>query len=276
MTAVFLWYCFSMNDLFVIRVKDYYLQHKREFPWRETTNPYFVFLSEICLQQTQTSRMILKFEELIKAFPTVESLATATFTHVLSHWSGLGYNRRAKYLLEAAKIIVEKYGGVFPPDPKLLDELPGVGFNTAAAIVVYSFNIPVAFIETNIRRVYIHHFFEGKEDVADDQILQIVETTIDRENPREWFWALMDYGAYLSKVVTNPNRRSKQYSRQSKFVGSVRQVRGSVLRILLNAPSNYETILDQVEGNKEHTKVALEQLTNERMVVLKDGLYSLV
>lgn len=265
-----------MRGDFVETVKNYYLEKRRDFPWRETTNPYFIFLSEICLQQTQTSRVISKFEELTKAFPTVESLANATFAEVLSYWSGLGYNRRAKYLLEAAKIVVEKYDGVFPQDPLLLDKLPGVGFNTAAAIVVYSFNTPVAFIETNIRRVYIHHFFEDKGNVTDAEILVIVNSTMDRENPREWFWALMDYGAYLSKVIVNPNRRSKTYSRQSTFTGSVRQVRGSVLRILLKGHANFETILDQVEGNKEHTKAALEQLTNERMIILKDGLYSLI
>jgi A/G-specific adenine glycosylase len=265
----------DMNGTFINTVWDYYKTNKRNFPWRETENPYYIFLSEICLQQTQTSRVIEKYQELIQAFPTLQSLAEASFSTVLSHWSGLGYNRRAKYLKEAAQILCEKHDGVIPNDVVALDALPGVGVNTAAAIVVYSFNTPVAFIETNIRRVYIHHFFSDKEEVSDRDIVPIVAETMDRENPREWFWALMDYGSYLSKVVVNPNRKSKQYAKQSTFTGSVRQVRGSLLRILLVSPQNKPSLLTLIEGNPDHLDQALGELMKEKMLVEKDGVYSL-
>jgi A/G-specific adenine glycosylase len=265
-----------MNESFIAAVWNYYSKNKRHFPWRETSDPYFIFLSEMCLQQTQTSRVVLKYQELIDAFPTVTKLSEASFSHVLSYWSGLGYNRRAKYVLESAKIIVEKYAGVFPSDPHVLDELPGVGFNTAAAVVVYAFNIPVAFIETNIRRVYIHHYFQEKEQVTDEAILSVVHATMDRQNPREWFWALMDYGSFLAKSIDNPNRKSNRYTKQSTFLGSAREVRGSILKTLLVAPHTYQGIEAQMKGDKKHLEKALQALHRENLIVVKDGLYSLV
>lgn len=247
---------------------DFYKENKRDFPWRNTTNPYFVFISEICLQQTQTARVVEKYQEIIETFPTVESLANAPFPNVLAVWSGLGYNRRAKYLHEAVKLIVEKYNGKFPNNVELLDELPGVGANTAAAIVVYAFNRPAVFIETNIRRIFIHHFFADKENISDSEILPLVEKTLNRENPREWFWALMDYGSHLPKIVANPNRKSKHYGKQSKFEGSVREVRGSIVKILIQEKSLTEKALKgKVAGDKKHFDAALNSLISEKMVV---------
>ncbi len=249
---------------------NFYKSYKRDFAWRETTNPYYIFISEVCLQQTQTSRVVEKYAELIQKFPTVKTLADAPFIEVLRVWSGLGYNRRAKYLQESAKIIIEKYNGEFPNNIELLDELPGIGVNTAAAIVVYSFNIPTVFIETNIRRVFIYHFFENEEAVSDTEILKLVEQTLDTKNPREWYWALMDYGSYLSKVVTNPNRKSKNYAKQSKFEGSVRQVRGSILKVLLSEGSITKIeLIKKVSGNKNHFDTALTQLLSEKFIMRK-------
>jgi len=255
---------------------DFYKQKKRNFPWRETTNPYFIFISEVCLQQTQTSRVIEKYQEIIQTFPTVELLGNAPFSEVLSVWSGLGYNRRAKYLHEAAKIIVEQYNGIFPQSIELLDELPGIGLNTAAAIVVYTYNIPHVFIETNIRRIFIHHFFSDRNDVSDSEILPLVSETLDQKNPREWFWALMDYGSFLPKVVTNPNRKSKHYSKQSKFEGSIRQVRGSILKILINENNiDEETLKQKVVGDTRHFDTAVKSLIVEKMVVKKNSVFTL-
>jgi len=261
---------------FIEIIQNYYISHKRSFPWRETENPYFIFLSEIMLQQTQTSRVIEKYLEFTTVFPTVQSLSEASFSNVLSHWNGLGYNRRAKYLHESAKIIANKYKGTFPHDVHLLDELPGVGINTAAAIVVYSFNIPQVFVETNIRRIYIHHFFEGVDNVHDKDLLPLISQTLDRENPREWYWALMDYGAALPKAIINPNRKSAHYIKQSKFEGSIRQVRGSILRILLaNGKLSIEDIAKRLTGDQIHLNVALEHLVNERLILKNDELYEI-
>lgn len=258
---------------FQSEIKNFYKEHKRNFPWRETIDPYHIFISEIMLQQTQTSRVVEKYLQFLNVFPTITHLAEASFSEVLTVWSGLGYNRRAKYLHEAAKVIVSTYKGDIPHTVAELDALPGIGENTAAAILVYSSNSPIAFIETNIRRVYIHHFFQGKIDVSDKEIVPLVENTMDKLNPREWFWALMDYGSHLPKITVNPNRKSKHYTKQSKFEGSVRQVRGSILRILLKKNSVTTVQLQkEVEGEPLHFDRALESLIAEGLVLKKEEL----
>ncbi len=256
-----------MKGEFVEIIWNHYKTNKRSFPWRETQNPYFIFLSEVMLQQTQTSRVVEKYNEFIELFPTVTHLAAADFSQVLTHWSGLGYNRRAKFLWEAAKQIQTLHEGKIPHDVTKLDALPGIGYNTAAAILVYAFNTPIAFIETNIRRIYIHHFFSHRKLVSDAELLPLIAETMDRDNPREWFWALMDYGSNLAKTTTNPNRKSKHYSKQSTFTGSVRQVRGSILKLLIaNKTLNKSKLKDLVEGDKAHFDAAVAQLLSEGFI----------
>lgn len=268
--------CFVNKKEFQTIIKTFYQNNKRNFPWRETTNPYFIFLSEICLQQTQTTRVVTKYQEIIQTFPTVESLADAPFSEVLRVWSGLGYNRRAKFLHDAAQKIVKEYNGIFPNTVALLDALPGVGINTASAIVVYAFNTPAVFIETNIRRIFIHHFFNDTDDISDKEILPLVEKTMDTKNPREWYWALMDYGSYLPKIVTNPNRRSIHYQKQSRFTGSVREVRGSILKtLLISSPQKEDELKKNITGDKDHFSEALTQLINEKFVSRIDDTITL-
>lgn len=251
-------------DTFRSTVLDYYCKNKRILPWRETINPYWVLLSEVMLQQTQVPRVMVKFDEFIHAFPDFKTLAGAELPQVLATWQGLGYNRRGKYLLEAAQQIVSRFGGVIPKSPELVDELPGIGIATASAIVTYTYNIPSVFIETNIRRVFIHHFFEDSPEVSDAEILPLVAEAVDKDNPRDWYYALMDYGTYLAKTVINPNRKSKQYSVQSKFEGSVRQVRGELLRYFLkHKKAKYEKLTEQFTD---------ERLENALAGLVKDGL----
>lgn len=232
-------------------VLDFGLKNFRPMPWRSTIDPYAIFLSEVMLQQTQVDRVIPRFEAFIQVFPTVQSLTKASFKDVLAQWAGLGYNRRALWLHQAAQEIVSEYGGQIPADPLALAKLKGIGPNTAAAICVYAYNQPLVFIETNIRTVYIHHFFHDRDDVADSEILPLVAQTLDRDNPREWYWALMDYGVSLKKLHANPSRKSKYHTKQSTFEGSRRQLRGKLLKYLLTEGSvsaslaadalNYET-----------------------------------
>lgn len=243
----------------------YYKKNKRDLPWRETTNPYHIFLSEIMLQQTQVHRVTPKYTEFIKTFPDFPTLSKAPFEQVLTLWSGLGYNRRALYLKKSAETIVQEHQGTVPKNPIELEKLPGIGKATAASIIVYSYNAPLVFIETNIRRVFIHHFFKDKEQVQDNELLPYVERSLDKENPREWYWALMDYGSYLSKIVENPNHKSKHYVKQSKFEGSVRQVRGRILRELLVHKKIKILELKKIIFS-EHFDVALSQLEKEGFV----------
>ncbi len=176
------------------------------------------------LQQTQVSRVLEKFPQFLRAFPTLSALAKASVSDVLGVWQGMGYNRRALALHRLAQST-----RAIPRDFDALLKLPGIGPYTAAAIMVFAFEKPHPMIETNIRRVYIHEFNE----THDKEILKLVEETLPRDNPREWYYALMDYGAMLGKTVPNPNRKSKHYTKQSTFEGSHRQVRGEVLRRFL-------------------------------------------
>ena len=220
------------------KIWKYYRAHGRDLPWRHTKNPYHILVSEIMLQQTQVSRVLVKYKEFLRHFPTLHALSQSSITDVLKVWQGMGYNRRALALHRLARST-----STIPRKFDVLVDLPGIGPYTAGAIMVFAFNKPVAMIETNIRRVFIHEFLSPSdsplsirgraEGVGDEQILKLVTATLDHKNPREWYYALMDYGAMLAKTVPNPNRRSKHYTKQSKFEGSHRQLRGEVLRLLL-------------------------------------------
>lgn len=214
-------------------IKDYYKEHKRNFVWRTIHDPYYILVSEIMLQQTQTFRVEPKFEAFIAAFPTFETLAEAPFAHVLQYWKGLGYNRRAKALQENAQRIIKEFNGILPDEPKILETFASIGYATSCSITTFAYNKPTAFIETNVRSVFIHFFFTDKTEVHDKEIMPLVHAAIDYENPREWYYALMDYGVMLKKQDKEINKKSKHYTKQSKFEGSDRQVRGKILEYLL-------------------------------------------
>ncbi len=223
------------TDAFRKIIYDFYeTQGRHTLPWRKTADPYRILVSEIMLQQTQVDRVIPKYREFLKRFPTLKSLAAADRRDVLAAWQGLGYNRRAIYLHEIAKRAMSEFKGKLPPDPKILKTCKGIGENTAASICAFAFDLPVCFIETNIRSVYLRHFFPYETGVPDAKILELIEKTVDRKRPRIWYWALMDYGSHLKRAQGNPNRlQSANYAKQSKFEGSGRQLRGKILRELL-------------------------------------------
>src|ERR1700690_368149 len=220
---------------------------RHELAWRKTKDPYRIMVSEVMLQQTQVPRVIKKYNEFLKKFPTIRTLAKASLSDVLKVWSGLGYNRRGKYLHDAARVIVEKYGGKVPQDFAALRSLPGIGDYTASAVRVFSFNEPDALIETNVRAVYIHHFYDHLEPryqgdalISDRDIAAVARKAAKNQDPRTWHSALMDYGVHLKKLHKNPSRKSAHYTKQSKFEGSLRQVRGSILRELHKGPQIQE------------------------------------
>jgi A/G-specific adenine glycosylase len=221
-------------NTFQQQIKRYYKENKRNMPWRDTVDPYCILVSEFMLQQTQAERVLLKYGPFIARFPDFHTLSRAGLKEVLAAWQGLGYNRRAINLKETAGGIISRYSGRIPESTEALIQFPGIGKATAGAILAFAFNNPSIFIETNIRRVFIHFFFQDKKDIQDKEIMPLVEKTIDHENPRHWYYALMDYGAMLKKQGSNPNRKSAYYSRQAPFEGSNRQARGAILRHLLN------------------------------------------
>lgn len=256
--------------LFKETIRNHYRLHKRDLPWRRTANPYHIFVSEMMLQQTQVERVREKYVEFIRKFPDFSSLAKAPMAEILKEWQGLGYYRRARYLRESAKIITDKYNGEIPRDVHKLDVLPGIGKATAGAILTYAFNIPVVFIETNIRRIYLHFFFPDRKNVPDKAIEQMILKTLDGRNPREWYWALMDYGTVLSKLSENPNKRSKQYKKQSKFEGSDRALRGDIIRILLQKENITPGMLAEILGEPVSRVIRIiDEMKRDRMVKLE-------
>ncbi|MBC7869104.1 A/G-specific adenine glycosylase [Candidatus Saccharibacteria bacterium] len=242
----------------------------RAMPWRDTTDPYFVLVSEFMLQQTQVERVVPKFNAFIKRFPDVFALASASLAEVLVLWSGLGYNRRAKYLHQAAKKIVTDFDGVVPSIQAELVSLPGIGPNTAAAVLAYSFNQPVVFVETNIRSVYFHHFFEDATSVNDHALRQVVRATLDETQPRQWYWALMDYGSYLKRQGSGRVAKSLHYKKQSPFKGSMREVRGQIIRLLTRGDTTEVVLRTQLEADNRFA-TALKDLIRDGLVERSRG-----
>lgn len=237
----------------------------RAMPWRESTDPYLVLVSELMLQQTQVERVIPKFNSFIARFPDVFGLASASLADVLIAWSGLGYNRRAKYLHLAAQKIVTDYGGLVPSTQAELVGLLGVGPNTAAAVLAYGFNQPVVFVETNIRTVYFYHFFEDATSVSDQALREVVRATLDSTQPRQWYWALMDYGNDLKRRGVGQITKSSHYKKQSPLQGSLREVRGQILRRLTRGDATEAELRSELETDGRFA-AALADLIRDGLV----------
>jgi A/G-specific adenine glycosylase len=248
-------------------IRDYYRVHRRSLPWRETRDPYAILVSEIMLQQTQVDRVREKYLEFIDALPTFQALAEADLSRVLSLWQGLGYNRRALSLRLCGLSVLESYGGELPREIGELESLPGIGPYTARAVAAFAFGQATPLIETNVRSVFIHHFFPDREKVPDREILPLVELTLDRDEPREWYYALMDYGSMLKRTGSNPGRRSAHHATQSPFRGSNRERRSLILRTILAMPGITKAgIVDCVGADAAAVEQNLQQLQREGFI----------
>ncbi len=257
-------------------VYRHYRTHGRHgLPWRKTTDPYRILVSEVMLQQTQVDRVIPYFESFLKRFPTVDALAGAPLGDVLRLWQGLGYNRRAKMLHECAKAVVQKHGGRMPRTYEELLELPGIGPYTAAAVMAFAYDTALPLIETNVRAALIHHFFSMRGKVTDSELMPLVESSMDRAHPREWYSALMDYGTYIKKSEGNAARRSAHHVKQKRFAGSDRQVRGAILRALVSHPQSLARIVKETTHSSARVSAQLAALEREVMVIRKKGAYML-
>ena len=250
----------------------------RDLPWRDTHDPYAILLSEVMLQQTQVSRVMGRWEQWLETFPTIADLASAPLPPVLELWQGMGYNRRALNLKRCAEEVVAMHDGVVPSDKKALLALPGIGPSTSAGVRIFAFRQPDMYLETNVRAVFIHELFPGRESVADKELVSLVEATCPQDaRVRAWYYALLDYGAYLKKTMPNPTRRSKHYTRQSKFEGSHRQKRAYLLRRVIDdalstedlardlAPS--ERASGRQEPSVEEVRAILDELEREGFVM---------
>ena len=270
---------------FLADLRQFYEESGRHaMAWRQpgpdgSYDPYKILVSELMLQQTQVVRVAPKYEAFIIRFPDVQSLAAASLGEVLTLWSGLGYNRRAKYLHLTAAAVAGNYSGLFPQSADELQKLPGVGPGTAGAIAAYAYDQPVVYLETNVRTVLIHHFIADTEGIPDQELRDIllriitIESFHDYFTPREFYWALMDYGSSLKKSVGNLSRASAGFVKQSTFHGSRRQVRGQVLKLLTNQSLTIAALAEITPD--ERLDSVLVDLEKEHLITQKGGVYFL-
>ncbi len=271
----------TCTEALLTAVWQYYKAAGRhDLPWRKNQHPYRVLVSEVMLQQTQVARVIPKYRAFLREFPTVQKLAVAPLFRVLQLWQGLGYNRRAKLLHATAQAVVAVHRGRFPRDEATLRALPGVGSYTAAAIMAFAYNEPTVLIETNIRTVFIHHCFKEATGVPDTKLLPLIAATVPSDRARDWYAALMDYGSYLKREHGNLSRRSRAYVKQSRFVGSNRQVRGAIVRALTTTRGGYTAAVLQRKIASDGVVVEdinkqLRELCTEGLVIKAGNRYQL-
>ncbi len=251
----------------------------RDLPWRRTHDPYAILLSEVMLQQTQVPRVVPRYERWLERFPTIDALAAASLAEVLEEWQGLGYNRRAVSLKRSADEVAERHAGQLPADEAALRALPGIGPSTAAGVLAFAFEQPAVYLETNVRAVFLHELFADAERVRDREITPLVATTVSAAaaegvSPREWYYALLDYGAWLKKTVPNPSRRSAHHVRQSPFEGSQRQKRARLLRAVMRAGSAHTEELAADTGvEPDNAAELLRALAEEGFLTAENDLW---
>lgn len=246
-------------DAFVRKVWSEGKKHYRDLAWRYIDDAYAVLVSEIMLQQTQVSRVEKYWPRFLKTFPTLDALASADTSLVLEHWQGLGYNRRALALKRTAEECALQFKGELPRTYDELLKLPGIGPATAGGVMAFAYQKPALYLETNVRTVFLHELFPHEEGVSDKTLEPLVLETCSKEDPRGWYYALLDYGAYLKSILPNPSRRSKHHSKQSAFEGSKRQKRAELVRIVLGAPGisteEAKRALDEFEQEKGRSEI---------------------
>ncbi len=249
----------------------HYRAHGRhDLPWRKTRDPYRILVSEVMLQQTQVERVKPFYGAFLRQFPTARRLAAAPLSEVLKAWQGLGYNRRAKMLHQAGKEIA-KAG--MPGTAAELQRLPGVGPYTARAVAAFAYGEESVFIETNIRTAVMYHFFSHKRTVSDAEVEKVLAACLPKGKPREWNYALMDYGAFLKRSGVRLNSKRAQYAKPSAFPGSMREARGAILKELAKRAAGKRRLLGLLgDGRTAQMSSALSALCAEELIrTTRDG-----
>ena len=256
----------------------WFLKNGRRLPWRKTKNPYHILVSEVMLQQTQVGRVLPKYALFLRRFPTVRKLAESSLADVLRVWSGLGYNRRAKYLWECAREIVRKHESAFSSDAKMLLALPGIGPSTAAALLAFAFGKDEPVVDTNVRRVLCRIFFPTGIP-SDERLCEFAKTLIPKGMGKEWNWAVMDVAALLCRARGHMARCPLQklhgpvgnftYKKpQTNFKGSQRYWRGKIMALLVAAPKGYVSgeLQNRLGLNRKDFGVIIAALKKERLI----------
>ncbi|MDP2665372.1 MAG: A/G-specific adenine glycosylase [bacterium] len=251
---------------------------RHDLPWRKTHDAYKILVSEVMLQQTQVERVVPFYKKFIKKFPTAKKLAAAPLSAVLKSWQGLGYNRRAKMLHQAAKELSMERSDLPMPIAEL-EKLSGVGSYTARAVAAFAYNQNVVFVETNIRTAVIEHFFNftkqrkgmiyhtSTKKVSDKEVEEILKKALPKGKAREWYSALMDYGAYLKRSGISHNAKSKTNTRQSKFTGSIREARGAIMREFTNGVRSRIRLINLLGPSRRvQMNIALKALIAEGLI----------
>ncbi|MCR4274973.1 MAG: A/G-specific adenine glycosylase [Candidatus Campbellbacteria bacterium] len=270
-------------SVFKKAIWKYYQTHGRILPWRKTHDPYKILVSEIMLQQTQVDHVIPKYSLFVKKFNSFKVLANAKTSDVIKAWQGLGYNRRALNLQRAAREIVQKHNSKLPSSYSELVSLPGIGPYTAGALLAFAYNKPVVCIETNIRSVFLTHFADlrrlkrkSTRMIHDKELLPLIEKTLDHKNPREWYWALMDYGSHLKKTLPNPSRKSTHHTKQKPFNNSNRQLRGNILKLVSQKNVSEKTLFTRIQRKPIEIRRVLKTLKKEGFIKRQGKNISLV
>ncbi len=262
-------------------VLRWHADHALPAPWRRSRDPYQVLVAAVMAQQTQMSRVLPAFDAFLVRFPSVESLAAASRGEVIRAWQGLGYNRRAVMLQEAARAVVERHGGRFPADVAALRALPGVGDFTAAIIASVVFDLPAPAVDTNVRRVLARALLGHADPLAAPapDVREVARRLVPRRAPGRWNQALMDLGGQvclplprcgecplsrtcgarpsLAGMVRERRRRYGETYGQSR-----RYLRGRIVDALRAAGSDGLALADVVDG----------RLTAEEAAGVVDGL----
>lgn len=262
-------------DAFRERIREQGRLHRRDLPWRYIEDPYAVLVSEVMLQQTQVKRVLDYWPRFLELFPTIDALAAAGTSDVLEQWQGLGYNRRALALKRCADICAAEHGGRLPQTADELVKLPGIGPATAAGVVAFALDRPALYLETNVRTVFLHELFPGEEGVKDAALIPLVELACPADGVRDWYYALLDYGAHLKATLPNPSRRSAHHTRQSAFEGSRRQKRAELVRIVLAAgPEGIDAAEAGVLLNETERRAGRDGVGDEEIASIIDDLAS--
>ena len=267
----------------------WYAPRAGRYPWRRTPSPYRTLVSEVMLQQTQASRVAPAFDRFVACFPDVRTLAAAPRSDVLRTWAGLGYNRRAVALSEAARTIVRDHGGVVPRELPALQSLPGVGPYTAAAVMSIGYGEPVAAVDVNVRRV-VSRMALGDPAASAARVRDAAGALLDVERPAAWNQAVMDLGRDVcrqsprcdvcpvagwcrwrsrnltaERVPLRPPRRGHE-----RFEGSFRQLRGGVLRVLRDGAATAAVISTTLMKDEEEVRRAIATLASEGAVEVRE------
>lgn len=254
------------------RILSFYQKNGRDLPWRRTTDPYHILVSEVMLQQTQVDRVLQYYRRWVERWPAIQDLAQARRSKVLEQWMGLGYNNRAVNLHTTAHRIVSEHNGDVLTAMNDYKSLPGIGPYIANAVRIFSTNKDIVTIDTNIRRILIHEFGLD-EPVSDKQLWILAERCLPKGRSREWHNALMDYGAL---VMTSRKTGIRPKTRQSRFDGSDRQIRARLMRYLLkmNGPAPFSSLQTVVLCGPARLERILQGLVKDGLITCRNGKYS--